>query len=130
MPAMSNYQRSYPATALQSNPWMHQAAAQYIVQPHHMAQMIPASAGLDPNTLHFSTIMPQLTAQMSQIQLSQVSGASVSYWKNYNESWFLFPQFFILTFYKHMLIEHNVKRPSFLFPFGFYSHFLPNNSWE
>jgi hypothetical protein len=54
-----------------------QAATQYIVQPHAMAQMIPS--GLDPNTLHFSTLMPQLTAQMSQIQLSGVSGASVCF---------------------------------------------------
>jgi RNA recognition motif-containing protein len=80
--AMSSYQRTYSTpvsaaypTALQTNPWMHpQAATQYIVQPHAMAQMIPS--GLDPNTLHFSTLMPQLTAQMSQIQLSGVSGAS------------------------------------------------------
>ncbi|CAG2103998.1 unnamed protein product [Medioppia subpectinata] len=80
--AMTSYQRSYSTpvsaaypTALQTSPWMHpQAATQYIVQPHAMAQMIPQ--GLDPNTLHFSTLMPQLTAQMSQIQLSGVSGAS------------------------------------------------------
>jgi RNA recognition motif-containing protein len=79
--AMSQYQRTYSTpvsaaypTALQTSAWMHpQAATQYIVQPH-MAQMIPS--GLDPNTLHFSTLMPQLTAQMSQIQLSGVSGAS------------------------------------------------------
>ena len=78
--AMSQYQRTYSTpvsaaypTALQTS-WMHpQAATQYIVQPH-MAQMIPS--GLDPNTLHFSSLMPQLTAQMSQIQLSGVSGAS------------------------------------------------------
>ncbi len=83
--AMSSYQRTYSTpvsaaypTALQTNPWMHpQAATQYIVQPHAMAQMIPS--GLDPNTLHFSTLMPQLTAQMSQIQLSGVSGASVCF---------------------------------------------------
>ena len=81
--AMSQYQRTYstPVSAaypqLQTSAWMHpQAATQYIVQPHAMAQMIPS--GLDPNTLHFSTLMPQLTAQMSQIQLSGVSGASVS----------------------------------------------------
>ena len=79
--AMSSYQRPYSTPvsaaypqALQTSAWMHpQAATQYIVQPH-MAQMIPS--GLDPNTLHFSTLMPQLTAQMSQIQLSGVSGAS------------------------------------------------------
>jgi len=82
--AMGSYQRTYQTpvsaaypTALQTNPWMHpQAATQYIVQPHAMAQMIPS--GLDPNTLHFSTLMPQLTAQISQMQLSGVSGASVS----------------------------------------------------
>jgi len=80
--AMGSYQRSYSTpvsaaypTALQTTPWMHpQAATQYIVQPHAMAQMIPS--GIDPNTLHFSALMPQLTAQMSQIQLSGVSGAS------------------------------------------------------
>jgi RNA recognition motif-containing protein len=81
--AMSSYQRTYSTpvsatypAALQTSPWMHpQATTQYIVQPHAMAQMIPS--GLDPNTtLHFSTLMPQLTAQMSQIQLSGVSGAS------------------------------------------------------
>ncbi|XP_054164010.1 RNA-binding motif, single-stranded-interacting protein 2-like isoform X3 [Oppia nitens] len=79
--AMSQYQRQYSTpvsaaypTALQTTPWLHpQAPTQYIVQPHHMAQVIP---GVDPNTLHFSTLMPQLTAQMSQIQLSGVSGAS------------------------------------------------------
>lgn len=62
--------------------WMHPAATPYhLVQPHHAAHMqtqamaIP-SQSMDPNAaaLHFSALMPQLSAQMSQLQLS---GASV-----------------------------------------------------
>lgn len=82
MPAMSGYQRPYSTpvsatypTAIQTSPWMHpQATTQYIVQPH-MTPVIPS--GIDPNALHFtSTLVPQLTAQMSQLQLQ---GPSVSH---------------------------------------------------
>lgn len=79
MPTMSGYQRPYSTpvsatyqTPIQTSPWMHPQPTQYIVQPHHMP-VIPS--GIDPNALHFtSTLMPQLTAQMSQLQLQ---GASV-----------------------------------------------------
>jgi len=63
------------AAAASATQWMHTGAAQYhlVPSPAHMqsaaAQMIP-SQPIDTNALHFSTIMPQLTASMGQIQLS------------------------------------------------------------
>lgn len=74
-------QAGYPTAIQATSPWMHPAAQQYLMPAqHHHAQhlqtqhMIPSQ--MDPNTaLHFSALMPQLSAQMSQLQLS---GASVS----------------------------------------------------
>jgi len=40
------------------------------MQPH-MAQIIPSS--VDPSALHYGGMMPQLTAQMSQLQLGSGS---------------------------------------------------------
>lgn len=95
MPSMAaGYQRSPYANQLQtaayasalqaSNPWIHPAAAQYhfaaVPSPaSHMpgAQMIPShTMGPNAAALQFSALMPQLSAQMSQLQLS---GASVSF---------------------------------------------------
>ncbi|XP_022236518.1 RNA-binding motif, single-stranded-interacting protein 1-like isoform X2 [Limulus polyphemus] len=69
---MGNYQRAYPSpmTTYPMQPgtaWVH---PQYIVQPH-MTQMIPSS--LDPNTLPYGTLMSHLSAQMSQLQLTNTS---------------------------------------------------------
>ncbi|KAI1292902.1 Protein alan shepard [Halotydeus destructor] len=74
-------QSTYQPTAIQaSSPWMHPAATQYLVQsPHasHMQTQMALASGqtMDPNTaaLHFSALMPQLSAQMSQLQLSGAS---------------------------------------------------------
>ncbi|XP_076361469.1 RNA-binding motif, single-stranded-interacting protein 1-like isoform X5 [Tachypleus tridentatus] len=69
---MGNYQRAYP-TPMNTYPmqpgraWVH---PQYIVQPH-MTQMIPSS--LDPNPLPYGTLMSHLSAQMSQLQLTNTS---------------------------------------------------------
>ncbi|RWS29947.1 protein alan shepard-like isoform X12 [Leptotrombidium deliense] len=85
------HQRSYSATpvtatypaaaaaalqaAANANPWMHHTTQYHLIPSQHMqtqAQMIPSHTQMDPNTaaLHFSTLMPQLSAQMSQLQLS------------------------------------------------------------
>ncbi|RWS17864.1 RNA-binding motif: single-stranded-interacting protein 1-like isoform X2 [Dinothrombium tinctorium] len=85
------HQRSYSATpvtatypaaaaaalqaAASASPWMHHATQYHLIPSQHMqtqAQMIPSHTQLDPNTaaLHFSALMPQLSAQMSQLQLS------------------------------------------------------------
>ncbi|XP_053204247.1 RNA-binding motif, single-stranded-interacting protein 2-like isoform X2 [Panonychus citri] len=54
--------------------WMHPGATQYhlVPPPAHMqstTQVIP-SQQIDTNALHFSTLMPQLSASMRQLQLS------------------------------------------------------------
>ncbi|XP_015781970.1 RNA-binding motif, single-stranded-interacting protein 2 isoform X2 [Tetranychus urticae] len=54
--------------------WMHPGATQYhlVPPPAHMqstTQVIP-SQPIDTNALHFSTLMPQLSASMRQLQLS------------------------------------------------------------
>ncbi|XP_076327770.1 RNA-binding motif, single-stranded-interacting protein 2-like isoform X3 [Tachypleus tridentatus] len=72
MNPLGNYPRTY-STHVSNYPvqagttWMHQP--QYIVQsPVGYSQVIQPS--LDPNTLHYSTMVPHLTTQMSHLQLS------------------------------------------------------------
>ncbi|XP_054711590.1 RNA-binding motif, single-stranded-interacting protein 2-like [Uloborus diversus] len=92
---LGSYQRSYstPVSPYQLQPGpahaTHPAAAhtawlatqgptQYIVQPTQLPTMIPSS--LDP--LHYGHIMPQITAHLSQLQLSGTSymtGATPGY---------------------------------------------------
>lgn len=69
---LSGYQRPYstsvPYQLQPGTTWVH--PPQYIVQPP-LAQMIPSQ--LDPSTLHYGALMPQLTTHMSQLQLSGTS---------------------------------------------------------
>lgn len=77
LPALGSYQRTY-STAPVSTYALHSGTTwvqptQYIMQAPHMtaAQMIPSS--LEPITHAYSHLVPQLTAQMSQLQLSSAS---------------------------------------------------------
>ncbi|CAN7997814.1 unnamed protein product [Ixodes hexagonus] len=78
LPALGGYQRTYSTAPVSTyalpgaTTWVH--PTQYIMQAPHMtaaAQMIPSS--LDPMTHAYSPILPQLTAQMSQLQLPGAS---------------------------------------------------------
>ncbi|XP_029834094.2 RNA-binding motif, single-stranded-interacting protein 1 isoform X2 [Ixodes scapularis] len=78
LPALGSYQRTYSTAPVSTyalpgaTTWVH--PTQYIMQAPHMtaaAQMIPSS--LDPMTHAYSPILPQLTAQMSQLQLPGAS---------------------------------------------------------
>ncbi|GAB6032477.1 hypothetical protein CHUAL_011108 [Chamberlinius hualienensis] len=80
MPSVGSYQRytqpvsSYPQLQPGTATWI--PPTQYIVQ-QPMTQMIPSS--LDPSALHYGQVLPQLAAQMGQLQLGGGSYVTASH---------------------------------------------------
>ncbi|XP_076349282.1 RNA-binding motif, single-stranded-interacting protein 1-like isoform X2 [Tachypleus tridentatus] len=113
MSPLSNYSRAYSAHV--SN-YPFQAGAtwmpppQYIVQsPLGYSQMVQSS--VDPNTFHYGTLMPHLTAQMSQLQLSGTSyvpGTHPVYAAGASSPAALYPHPTQLVHPLHMPEDHNV----------------------